>query len=127
MKKFIVFLMFMGILGFSDAMLTYSQTLVTPSVSSVFDVSGATSHTFYVRTTQVSTNVTYQLEGSPDGTNWANIDDASTVFSASSVTSNTMYHKDNYAIALMRFNWLSKSGVGTTPNIKFNYVGRRSK
>jgi hypothetical protein len=114
----------MSKVGFCAYNTQYEATLTDIGVTVAYDVSGITNHTFIVTTTSLNTNVVYQFEGSSDGINWVNIDDTALSFTETQNLTKA-YKKSAYSMNLMRFNWVSASGTGNTPNIKFNYIGRR--
>jgi hypothetical protein len=121
MKK-AVFLIFLVISMSYCIIRQQTITMITTGNSNLINTAEMKYHTFYITTSGVSTNIVFRVEGSGDNTNWSNLDDNNI---NQTITNNTtiLYHKDNFFTSLARINWISKSGVGTTPNILIQYTG----
>ena len=117
MKKLLLGLFLFGAIGFSASDM---GTLVTPSIGEDINSVRNTDHTFVYTTTGVSTNVIFNIQGTIDGSNYFDV-----FASDTTVTSDTTgyLNKTNFPVRAVRVNWISKSGVGTTPNLSVKYEG----
>lgn len=118
----LLILMLVFISGLANCMYKVTETLTTVGATEWVNTSIFKNHSMWVTTTGVSTNVIYQFEGSPDGIATANIEDTDATFTETTNTTKD-FHKDNWTNSLLRLKWISKSGTGTTPNVKFTYLG----
>jgi hypothetical protein len=121
MKKIALVLM---VMGFMFGLTQYTQTLVTPGVTSIVNVNGNISHTFVYKISGVSTNVIYAPQASLDMANWFNVFPTNNIWSTTNSVV-TYDVKSTTPFFGVRLNWLSKLGAGTTPNIVFQYMGSK--
>lgn len=121
MKKLVLVMMVMGLLF---GLTQYTQTLVTPSISSIVNVNGNVSHTFVYKSTGVSTNVRFMPQGSLDMATWFDLLATNNIIATTNTT--VSYDvKSNMPMLGVRLNWVSKQGTGTTPNLVFQYMGSK--
>ena len=87
------------------------------------DVSTYQDHQFVIVVTAIDTSVDVRAEGSFDGSNWFNMDDASadTQYTANGTF---MMHKDNFRTKWVRFTFVSEVG-GAAALLDVSYVGGR--
>lgn len=111
---------------------TFTQ-LTTPGVTAAVNIRGMKSHTFQVTIATIDTNVSYQIEGSIDGTNFFTIplqDFTATNISytneVATVTDNGTFLTYGEAIALthIRFNFTAESGGDSSATFDVKYYGQ---
>lgn len=98
----------------------YSFTQLTaPGTTDALQVKTVTNHTIAVTVAAIDTNVVVRIEGSLDGTNWANLSDVGDTTITGNGTEMFFFKgKLNY----IRGNFVSESG-GTAATVNFVYSG----
>lgn len=119
MKKLVLVMMVMGMMF---GLTQYQETLVTPGYTSAFNVNGNISHTFIYKASSVVTNCIVAAYGSLDMANFFTVSTPSTTITTAGITAE---YKANAPFLGMKFRWLSKAGLGATPNITFQYMGSK--
>jgi len=98
---------------------TFTQ-LTAPGNSNTINTAAYNNHTVVYKVASINTNVVVRLEGSVNGTDFANLDEVGDT----TITANGTYgfKLSNSAITSMRLVFVSESG-GTTATIDGSYYG----
>ena len=104
----------------NDKAIRVYAALSSATTTSAFDVSNAlpTQHTVLLVITGSPATCTAKLQGSMDGTNWADLSGSETC------TSTTTFHVVNKPILNIRVNVTALTG-GTSPTVTAIYAGTR--
>jgi hypothetical protein len=95
------------------------ETLTLPGFTSSFDVSDCSRISCFYTITNISTNVTVRLEGSADGSNWANLLDSDLIIIENKTDA---FILNSVAIWRIRFRYVAYSGTNA-PQITVRFLG----